>query len=364
MQTMNKLIPTLLLAAVAFSQLGATDCGQIITDPGFDLWCGDRMCFWKVEKGDAERVPTWIQGDDGVSLQGDDVAISQMTAVDSNDTDCIEFQLTANIAEDADVHLEADLFGDGTVDWSERIPTAHWEQLSLKIGLKGTYQGIKFRVTKQGPGEAVLADIKAQVAHDCPDFAPVPPRPDGASCGFNNCEGDPLMCSDANLDCTSNLCNGWVCSDCAFDTDCTDGKICGREAERAGWLGDWHACVTPSSRLIGERCYSGAECASGVCNGTECVECAEGTTCADGNACTLVDQTTLAECGPAMHARASGTDCVADDDCASGHCDGRPFGYCDPYGAVPCYGDADCGLDGDLTPIACTLVAVAGGTCR
>jgi hypothetical protein len=51
-------LTSLHVAAIAASQLGATDCGQIITDRGFDLWCGDRLCYWKPERGDVAQVPT------------------------------------------------------------------------------------------------------------------------------------------------------------------------------------------------------------------------------------------------------------------------------------------------------------------
>ena len=48
----------LLFLAVVASQMGATKCGQVLRDPGFDLWCGDELCAWKLERGEVKRVAT------------------------------------------------------------------------------------------------------------------------------------------------------------------------------------------------------------------------------------------------------------------------------------------------------------------
>ena len=92
---------SLLIAVVAATQLGATDCGEVIRDPGFDLWCGDSLCTWKLLRGDIERVGTWNAGDSGVSFLGADTAIQQIAPVTSLDGDCIEFTLIANVATTA-----------------------------------------------------------------------------------------------------------------------------------------------------------------------------------------------------------------------------------------------------------------------
>ena len=41
---------SLLFIVLAASQMGATDCGQVLRDPGFDLWCGEDLCAWKLER--------------------------------------------------------------------------------------------------------------------------------------------------------------------------------------------------------------------------------------------------------------------------------------------------------------------------
>src|SRR5438105_10923360 len=85
---------TVIAATLAAGQLGATDCGGGITrDPGFDLWCGDALCAWKIERGDIRRAPTWHEADAGVELVMPDTAIEQFTPVNSLDGTCIRFDL-------------------------------------------------------------------------------------------------------------------------------------------------------------------------------------------------------------------------------------------------------------------------------
>lgn len=337
----------LLLAA---TQLGATDCGAIIEDPGFDHWCGERLCFWETERGEIRRVPTWHRGDDGVEFVGDDVAISQMTPVNSWDTDCIGFEFVADVEASAEVFLEADVFGDGTVEWRERVPTSRWDQVSFRIGLEGSYEGIKFRLTKAGAGRAVLAQIAAQVEDDCPSSVDLLARPLGAAC-----------LQDA--DCASEVCNGWVCSTCDLEDVCAAGQVCGREADAPGHLADWWTCVAPGSRGLGEKCFDDAECATGACDDAGiCAECSGLVACAGGATCTTDGSIGAAVC--ADEPRPAGAACMLDDQCASGACDGAAWGRCDTDADDVCYEDDDCPARSDLTPGACTFVAVARGTCQ
>ena len=118
---------SLAVAVVAFSQIGATDCGQVIRDPGFDVWCGDSLCSWKLLRGDIERVGTWHESDSGVGFLGDDTAIQQVAPVNSIDGLCIRFSMVTDIAENAEVFLDIDVEADGVVERSERIGTSHWK---------------------------------------------------------------------------------------------------------------------------------------------------------------------------------------------------------------------------------------------
>jgi hypothetical protein len=346
----KKWLPTLILVLAAGSQLGATDCGQIITDRGFDLWCGDQLCYWKLESGDVQKVPTWIDGDDGVEMVGDDVAISQMTPVTSDDTACIQFDMVADIDENAEVTLEADVWGDGTVDWSQRIPTSDWERQTLRIGFTGAYNGVRFRLRKQGDGHAILARIGAQTADDCPEFTALGPAPDGAPCSLL---GDG---------CASGVCGGGTCGECTSDADCgTD--VCGDHLHTAGNLTTWWECVPAGSHQLGEQCHSDEECATGQCDGEMCAECLGSNECAPGETCAPAAGIGVRECDPGSGVRASGAACVTDDDCTSGTCLGEPLGTC-TLGDFRCQGDEECPQLDAANPSTCTFVAVAGGTCQ
>ena len=64
--------PTLFTLGVVLAgvlQIGATGdggCGtQVIKDPGFDLWCGDSLCTWKLVTGEIRKAPTWHDKDAG-----------------------------------------------------------------------------------------------------------------------------------------------------------------------------------------------------------------------------------------------------------------------------------------------------------
>src|SRR3954454_2981935 len=121
---------TILLTLVAASQIGATDCGGgVLQDPGFDLWCGDSLCAWKLERGDIERAPTWHEKDAGVGFVSDDVAIVQTSSVNDRDGHCIVFDMIADVDLGADVAVNIDIEADGTVERTEQIPTSHWQPI-------------------------------------------------------------------------------------------------------------------------------------------------------------------------------------------------------------------------------------------
>lgn len=155
-----------MLLALALTQGGATECGQIIDDRGFDLWCGDALCNWTLEKGEVRRAPTWHDADSGVEMVGDDVAISQDTPVEDADGTCVRVTMVADVDESAEVRLAVDVYADGTVESDERVPTSDWRKLTYLLRMPDGYQGVRFRLSKVGSGRAVLANIGAEIAED------------------------------------------------------------------------------------------------------------------------------------------------------------------------------------------------------
>lgn len=364
---MKKSIYTFAFAAAAMSQLGSTDCGQVVRDPGFDLWCGDQLCAWKVERGDVKNVPTWNAGDPGVELVGDDVAIEQVSPVTSHDASCLEFDLIANIDETAQVTLNVDVFGDGSVEYTEQIPTARWKSLQFLLPISGAYSGVRFEITKQGSGTAVLAQIAAKTSQSCGDLTPIQPAPapNGAAC-------------DTNAGCRSGVCGApslfaGQCVGCNGSTaTCGSGDVCGLGDPTSPLYGIPLECIAQHSRELGENCLFDGECASSVCNAGMCSTCHADADCA-GAQCAQADWPLALgyakpwECNPGGHARASGEPCASDDDCASEHCVGTARMQCDDGRA--CATAADCPFGGPDTTNGlqngpCDTVGVQGGSCQ
>lgn len=347
-----------LLATIAASQLGATDCGQVLRDPGFDLWCGDKLCTWKIVRGDAMRVDTWHEGDSGVELVGDDAAIAQLSPVNHLDGTCIRFDLVANVDERAEAFLNIDVYGDGSIDRAERIPTSKWKALSFLLRFGPPYTGVRFELAKRGPGKAVLANISAEVrpAAECDGLSMIDigPAPLGAICSVDD-------------DCRSGMCRAtsapgtWLgvaklCTTCDPQApSCGEGQVCGLGEPTLPTLFAPTTCVAAASDELGEQCGSNAECASGICNRNACSACRDA--CANGTACALAWPNGPHVCS----AGARGAPCARDEDCASGACNGAVREACSDN--RPCGNDTNCPVEDGLVPGTCSAVGIQGGSC-
>jgi hypothetical protein len=157
-------LPAFLLATAALASTGATDCGQIIDDSGFDLWCGPNLCKWQVEAGEIRRISTWHEGDAGVELLGPEAKLSQLTDVNSFDGTCVRFEMVADLDDSVDLRLQMDVWGDGTYEYDERIPASDWRKLSYLVRMPSDYDGVRFRLYKRGAGRTNLANISAELA--------------------------------------------------------------------------------------------------------------------------------------------------------------------------------------------------------
>lgn len=359
-------IPTLVIAVVAASQLGATDCGQVLRDQGFDLWCGDSLCAWKVERGTIKQVPTWTEGDHGVELVGTDTAIEQLTPLGTGDGSCVEVTMVANVDPGADVELNIDVFGDGSVEYHERLPSAKWKPLTFDVLFSGEYHGVRFELAKTGDGKAQLANIGAKTLDKgCVGLTPIVPAPAllGAVC-------DPMMPQS----CASGICEGvndpgtWfgfttACAGCDAGHGCGSGEVCGLHEATSPVFEASHGCIAAGSKQLGERCDLAGECASNLCIQGMCSACDGSASC--GCAATWAGGPYV--CGANSHSAPSGAPCGTDGDCASAACVGTPRGLCEGDNR-PCATAADCefGADsnGPLANGACTIVGVQGGSCR
>jgi hypothetical protein len=375
--------PSALLIVAVASQLGATDCGTVIRDSAFDLWCGEELCAWKVTRGEIKRVSTWNEGDSGVELVGADVAIQQLSPVNNVDGTCLKFTLVANVDDKSEVFLDIDIEGDGTVERSERIPTSNWKPLSYNIAVAAPYDGVRFEITKRGTGKAQLANIGAKtVTDECDGLEPLDPGPrkDGAMCdqdGHAQCASGLCIVSPTPI--ASGVILTWVCGGCDPKASaCGTGNVCGVGEPFSPLLSTPTACVPTASKQLGEQCLSDGECDTGLCwRGAlaplgVCSTCRLDSNCSGGQLCSPswdVESTAFTGpflCGANQMLVASGGPCATDDDCASGHCDGAVRAQCSD--GRTCSSPADCPFGtGDADPLqngACDTVGVQGGTCQ
>lgn len=373
---------TLLLILAMATQLGATDCGQVIRDSSFDLWCGQELCAWKVTRGDIRRVPTWNEGDSGVELVGNDAAIQQLSPVNHGDGTCIKFHLVANVEQSAELFLDIDVEGDGTVERSERLPTARWKPISYNILVAAPYDGIRFELRKAGTGKAAVANIGAETVQDqCEGLSALDPGPrrDGALC-TEAAQCGSAICGPSPSPPPATLWFNSTCLGCdpRGPNTCGNGMVCGLGEAFSPVFAMPAECVPAAQKEVGEVCLSDAECGTGICwKGAlqpmgVCSACRLDSDCTGGQLCSASwSVESLAfngpfVCGANAMAAASGAPCATDDDCASGACNGAVRAQCGD--GRSCISPADCPFGtGGADPLqngACDTVGVQGGTCQ
>ncbi len=353
-------LPSCIVIAAVASQLGATDCNGVITrDPGFDLWCGDLLCAWKLERGGVRRAATWHPDDAGVELIEPDTAIEQFTSVDHQDGTCIRFELVSDVAETAQAELAIDIYGDGSVERAFPIPTAHWKPVSYVFAVRPPFTGIRFEIAKRGPGHAVVARMRATLVPD--GCAGVPelsggPAPPGALCA-------------ANPDCASAICividPVWGIGRCAgcdpLAPACGADQVCGLDdpgpPERAVPI----SCVAAGARVLGEQCLGDAECETGVCSLGACSICDPAASTCGAAGCDRAGPHGPYLCGAGLHRAARGQPCGEPADCASGSCNGVERRRC--LDGRTCATDANCPVEQNLKPGPCLSAGVQGGSC-
>ncbi|MDB4958284.1 MAG: hypothetical protein JWO36_5853 [Myxococcales bacterium] len=368
---------SLVVLGAALSQMGSTggSCGgQVLRDPGFDLWCGTELCAWKVERGQANRVATWHEGDSGVELAGPDSAIEQLSPVTSGDGHCIKFDLVSNVAEDAEVYFNVDVQSDGTLEMHERIPTSHWKPLTYSIFITAPYDGIRFELTKRGAGSAVLANIEANIdGASCTGLTPldIGPRKNGSTCNMNSeCASGLCIQESAPLSPRSSL-FGTVCAGCdPHNPVCGTGEACGVAEAPVPVLVPPVECVAAASRELGEMCISNAECGTGICRLSQgaagsCSSCRFDTDCTGGETCNPAWPTGPSVCGGLQHLAPHGAPCGSDDDCATGSCSGAVRKECTDRRVCSTAADCPFGNTGSngLQNGACNRVGIQGGSC-
>lgn len=151
------------LALLGLLALGGCFETDVIDDPGFQFWCGERLCAWQLHEGEIRRVPTWHEHDYGVELVGAPVLLSQNAQKGAS---CLRVELIADVDPAAMVFVEIDRDGDGDVDWSSPIDRQGFQSMAWEV-TSGTSADAVFFLRKSAEGRAVVSHLRAST--ECED---------------------------------------------------------------------------------------------------------------------------------------------------------------------------------------------------
>ncbi len=330
-------------------------------DPGFDIWCGKKLCAWKTEQGSIKRVATWHRADYGVELVGDKVTLSQLL---TTDTSCFQFDLQADRDDNVILRLQMDFRADGTVEYDHALVSDDFSPVSYKVTAPTWYDGkVKVTVRKIGDERAVLTNIRLRATTGCAGPAmELDDRPAGVECKKGS------QCTDKHCLKVMQVVfegapeEGPFCSQCTTDSDCNPGKVCSIDGKKYGM---YRACIPRHSRVMGQRCLADSDCASKTCCHGVCSQCCDNAGCSAQTTCEQYGWTATKvikyspfipfQCSPGLGTGATGAQCWNNHDCASGYCKGPPLKMCAIDGRS-CTENKDClGV--------CTSFGISGGEC-
>jgi hypothetical protein len=181
------------MKAVIWSLLPAVLTGCSILIPSAiegeaqKLWCGEELCRWTVEEGEAHPVRTWHELDPEVRLSGPTVRLSRIDTIPPDAKLCATFDVWVRAPEGASVRFEVDLAGDGTVEHSEALKAGRnvvfsdvdpdWPSPYDPRTIPGSPSGAasaRVSLVKSGPGDVELYPTYVRLR-----ACPVPPRDAG-----------------------------------------------------------------------------------------------------------------------------------------------------------------------------------------
>jgi hypothetical protein len=321
-----------LLALGALALLGCGD--DVLSDPSFDRWCGERLCDWQTDEGAIARAPSWHAKDYAVELVDAPTQLSQRS--DTN-AQCFVVKMIADVDPASETELQVDFNDDGRVDYERALPRTAWKLAQFPITAPANYLGARFILRKKRPGRALVAQLRVESAAGCSGPAVLLRDAKlGALCSRDEeCASGTCFdrrCAECSLSAPcekGQYCVAHTCSDCADDGDCGDG-------ERCVWLGasvaDGRACVASDASLgkdLFAPCERDDECASGACEagvgalslcGQSCGPFPFIPPCGEGEVCrtlTAPGITASMLCAPPAEL---GARCNTADECASRAC--------------------------------------------
>jgi hypothetical protein len=329
---MRRKLFVLALLAIAYV---ACDDPNLVDNPSFDLWCGDKLCSWDTDAGRVERVASWHRGDYGVSFEETPTQISQLA--EGVHVRCMRVDLIADVAASAEMTVGFDFNDDGIVEHTQAVPAVSWRSVQFLVHTPLFYDSVRYVLRKSGAGHAVIAQLR--IVEE--------PTEDG-----DPCVAEPLQMADgarctADVVCASGICLDGHCSSCAADGGCDVGAACFRDEQCASGSCQGGACASCGGDGVAcpERtpCDADTLCESGACTNVfapsraaarpeACLHCTKDEDCGDHGGC----DTELGQCSycGVSHLPSQCAQCTNDADCVLGPC---TFGVCSS-----CKSDADC----------------------
>lgn len=319
---LSSLLVLVLAAMTSVLVAGCDD--ELIDDATFRLWCLDELCSWKLEAGKVRPAPTWHKDDYGVELVETPTVISQDL---KKSAECLVFTTVADVAPNAQVTVGIDFTGDGVADYEQPIAAVGFREVTTKVTAPRATSVPRIFISKKGVGKAVLAQIRLRSG--------------------DGCSGPPILLRDRPLgdvcsiglvgECKSGVCCEGVCAECCNAPGASDGG-----PQYSGV--DQYGAVVPSPAV--------------ACPGTAACERR------DVKQFAFITTVVPLQCDPGRRLRLPGTLCLADDDCASGECEGATASassqlfFTDDAGACP-------GADfPDAGGADCLFARVREGRCR
>ena len=235
----------------------------------------------------------------------------------------------------------------------------------------------------------------------CPDCQPGQSCDDGGDCNSGVCSGNVCQtpkCNDGvrNGTETDTDCGGGTCPDCQIGDQCKVGSDCVTNVCGPPFFHGFGTCKTAECDDgvkngaetdvdcggglcplcdVGDMCFGGDDCVTGVCSGPSFIHFCQAPTCTDN---VMNGNETDVDCGGGTCPKCDDFEkCWLDSDCVSNFCFDQPFPLCTPVSCsdgvkngsesdVDCGGSCgDCGLGKDCNVNGdCQSNACAGGTCK
>jgi hypothetical protein len=248
--------------------------------------------------------------------------------------DCIEFEVIADVTAGADVRLEMDFGDDGSSEYEQQIPESHWAKIRYDVAAPTWYERVRFILRKRGHGRAVLAEIRASAGVCYGPALPSTNRPNGVQCS------EPSQCASGVCGAAGSA-NGVViaCGECSPSEPCAGDALCSLVR---GEDGVYPACVPPGQTQSGTLCVQDIECESGHCappipgSLATCAECTGDDECTVDEVCGvgINERGAVRTCQP-RHTRELGDICASDAECKSDVCGELGCSECNDLNACP-----------------------------